>query len=543
MDQVEILRTFIQKVQAMNSKDQNGEDNFACDFMRLRRLSTKYRTEKIYPTITGEKEENVKKNRYKDILPFDHNFIVDLDVIVDIGLFLDLIVDLALFCDIIVDLDFIVDLALFLDLIVDFDVIVDIGLFLDLIADLGLVLDLIVDLGLFCELIVDLGLDLDFIVDLALFCDIIVDLGLFCNLIVDLDVNFDLGFFLDFIVDLALFLDLIVDFGEEAKTSEEETSADGLASPMAPTQVMTLLGIVASFLSCSKASSNVPYSGTLNRIYGGTDSKQGEWPWQVSVQNNDSHICGGSLISDQWVLSAAHCFEGNADPAFFKVMLGMYQMFTATSNEIVSTVDRIISHPEFVKIGSKGDIALMRLTSPVNFTQFIQTIRLPDEWSNFPCGCYCWTTGWGATENGSSPTNGILQKVSVPLMNYKICDQMYHISSPENASTVIVHDYEVCAGYVDGKKDACQGDYGGPLVCNISGVWYQAGIVSWGEGCAAAFRPGVYSLVQIYQRWIQQYIPNLVFTRVTNASTSREGCYNFASDQGNLNIKGCVRLS
>ncbi|KAM9312895.1 tyrosine-protein phosphatase non-receptor type 12 [Gastrophryne carolinensis] len=73
MDQVAILRTFIQKVQAMNARDHNGDDNFACDFMRLRRLSTKYRTEKIFPTITGEKEENVKKNRYKDILPFDHS--------------------------------------------------------------------------------------------------------------------------------------------------------------------------------------------------------------------------------------------------------------------------------------------------------------------------------------------------------------------------------------------------------------------------------------------------------------------------------------
>lgn len=73
MDQAEILRDFIHRVRAMDSKDHNGEDNFACDFMRLRRLSTKYRTEKIYPTSTGEKEENVKKNRYKDILPFDHS--------------------------------------------------------------------------------------------------------------------------------------------------------------------------------------------------------------------------------------------------------------------------------------------------------------------------------------------------------------------------------------------------------------------------------------------------------------------------------------
>ncbi|XP_015270553.1 PREDICTED: tyrosine-protein phosphatase non-receptor type 12 isoform X2 [Gekko japonicus] len=73
MEQEGILRKFIQRVQAMKSTDQNGEDNFATDFMRLRRLSTKYRTEKIYPTVTGEKEENVKKNRYKDILPFDHS--------------------------------------------------------------------------------------------------------------------------------------------------------------------------------------------------------------------------------------------------------------------------------------------------------------------------------------------------------------------------------------------------------------------------------------------------------------------------------------
>ncbi|KAM6201585.1 tyrosine-protein phosphatase non-receptor type 12 [Rhynchocyon petersi] len=73
MEQVEILKKFIQRVQAMKSPDHNGEDNFARDFMRLRRLSTKYRTEKIYPTVTGEKEENVKKNRYKDILPFDHS--------------------------------------------------------------------------------------------------------------------------------------------------------------------------------------------------------------------------------------------------------------------------------------------------------------------------------------------------------------------------------------------------------------------------------------------------------------------------------------
>ncbi|XP_071978921.1 serine protease 27-like [Engystomops pustulosus] len=295
---------------------------------------------------------------------------------------------------------------------------------------------------------------------------------------------------------------------------------------MAGSRGITLLGAVACvLLARSTAASN-----DLNRIYGGTNSKEGEWPWQVSVQGNGSHFCGGSVISNQWVLSAAHCFDGNTDPTFIRVVLGMYQLDNPTSYEISSTVEQIILHPDFVKIGDKGDIALMKLSSPVNYNQYIQAIRLPDEASSFPCGYFCWTTGWGATENGSSPTNGILQKVSVPLMNYKTCDQMYHVSSAENASTVLVHDYEICAGYVDGKKDSCPGDSGGPLACNIQGAWYQAGVVSWGEGCGTPLRPGVYSLLPVYQRWIQQYVPNLEFAKIPNVPTTREGCLNFISD-------------
>ncbi|XP_075687741.1 serine protease 27-like, partial [Rhinoderma darwinii] len=282
-------------------------------------------------------------------------------------------------------------------------------------------------------------------------------------------------------------------------------------------------------VSGSEATTNDISPSDFNRIYGGTDSEEGEWPWQVSVQNNDSHICGGSLISNQWVMSAAHCFEGNTDPTFIKVILGMHQLDHPTAHEIAATVDQIIPHPEFIKIGSKGDIALMKLSSPVNYTQYIQTLRLPDESSVFPCGLSCWTTGWGATENGSSPANGILQKVSVPLINHETCDQLYHVSSAENTSSVLVHDYEICAGFIDGKKDSCPGDSGGPLACRVQGAWYQAGVVSWGEGCGAPFRPGVYSLVPMYQRWIQQYVPNLEFTKLTNIPTSKEGCLNFIS--------------
>ncbi|XP_056392700.1 transmembrane protease serine 9-like [Hyla sarda] len=278
----------------------------------------------------------------------------------------------------------------------------------------------------------------------------------------------------------------------------------------------------------SKVDSTDPNNS--NRIYGGTDAQEGEWPWQVSLQADGSHFCGGSLISSQWVLSAAHCFEGNLDPASYKVKLGLYNLNSPTSYEITANVEQIIPHPDFVKIRDKGDMALIKLSSPVSLNQYIQTIRLPDESSIFSCGYYCWVTGWGATENASSPSNGILQKVSVPLINYKTCDQLYHVDSPYNASTVVIHDYEICAGFVDGKKDSCQGDSGGPLVCNIQNVWYQAGVVSWGEDCGVPFRPGVYSRVAIYQNWIKQYVPDVVFSTVPTVPSTRAGCFNYVSD-------------
>lgn len=92
----------------------------------------------------------------------------------------------------------------------------------------------------------------------------------------------------------------------------------------------------------------------------------------------------------------------------------------------------------------------------------------------------------------------------MPLLDSNACELMYHLGEPSLAGQRLIQDDMICAGSVQGKKDSCQGDSGGPLVCPINDTWVQAGIVSWGFGCARPFRPGVYTQVLSYTDWIQR---------------------------------------
>ncbi|PIO30182.1 hypothetical protein AB205_0139380, partial [Aquarana catesbeiana] len=140
-----------------------------------------------------------------------------------------------------------------------------------------------------------------------------------------------------------------------------------------------------------------------SRIVGGTDSLDGEWPWQVALMDNEAgaeYICGGSLISPEWVMTAAHCIHHPIQLSNYKVYLGMHQLDVISSHTVVTNVSNIIVNSNFANEGGPGDIALLQLATPVTYSQYIMPICLPSSTTTFPCGTECWVTGWGTRSSG-----------------------------------------------------------------------------------------------------------------------------------------------
>ncbi|XP_043089726.1 transmembrane protease serine 11C-like [Puntigrus tetrazona] len=166
-------------------------------------------------------------------------------------------------------------------------------------------------------------------------------------------------------------------------------------------------------------------------------------------------------------------------------------------HEIFRNVSKIIIHPKYNPINLDNDIALVQLSSSVNFTDYIRPVCLAAAGSTFAANTDSWVTGWGKLNFGDTTIPNLLQEVKIAVVSNSDCKSAYGS---------LITDNMLCAGPTKGGKGFCQGDGGGPLLIKSS-QWIQSGIVSFGGGgCAVPKFPGVYSRVSQYQSWISSQI-------------------------------------
>ena len=235
-------------------------------------------------------------------------------------------------------------------------------------------------------------------------------------------------------------------------------------------------------------------------IVGGTEAVPGAWPWQAALVFSSAssdyygQYCGGTLIDPNWVLTAAHCADGDIINRV-QVVLGKHELSAQDGEHI--TITEVIIHPEYNGNIGSADLALLRLSQPS--TRTVLPLDLAADGNVETRALQAIAIGWGQYEQGYADA---LRQVALPFFSHARCKQIY-TGFTDGAS--LVSDGMVCAGYENGGKNVCFGDSGGPLMIATSAApgWKQAGIVSWGPyTCGSAEYPNVYTRVSAYQPWI-----------------------------------------
>ncbi|TLQ46601.1 S1 family peptidase [Streptomyces marianii] len=210
-------------------------------------------------------------------------------------------------------------------------------------------------------------------------------------------------------------------------------------------------------------------------VVGGTRAAQGEFPFMVRL----SMGCGGSLLTQQIVLTAAHCVGSSGNNTSITATAGVVDLRSSSAIKVRST--KVLRAPGYN--GNGKDWALIKLAQPIN----LPTLNIAES-AAYDNGTFT-VAGWGAAREGG-PQQRYLLKAQVPFVSDASCRQSY---------PSLIADEEICAGFTQGGIDTCQGDSGGPMFRrDNAGAWIQVGIVSWGQGCARPDYPGVYTEVSTF---------------------------------------------
>lgn len=233
---------------------------------------------------------------------------------------------------------------------------------------------------------------------------------------------------------------------------------------------------------------------TKNRIVGGEETQVNQYPWMVVLLYSGRFYCGGTLINNQYVLTAAHCVSGFNKDRITVRLLEHDRSSTDGPPTITFKVIRIVKHACYSSSSYNNDIALLQLNEAVKFDNVLRPVCLPTPGRSFT-GLDGIVTGWGATsEHGD--VSDTLMEVTVPIQSNDDCKKSGYGESR-------ITENMLCAGFKEGKKDSCQGDSGGPIHIKNDTIYQIVGVVSWGEGCAKPNFPGVYSRVNRYGTWIR----------------------------------------
>ncbi|XP_067650655.1 chymotrypsin-like serine proteinase [Haliotis asinina] len=231
------------------------------------------------------------------------------------------------------------------------------------------------------------------------------------------------------------------------------------------------------------------------RISGGTPLAPGELPYLASVQLHSSnawyHLCGGALISDTRVLTAAHCISGIA--SHYRVVLGEHSLNLVDGTEQYILVKSYIIYPDYNgnAIGFPNDIAVIHLSQNADTNStVISTIPLANHGDDFT-GVDCTISGWGSSA-GSEELNDTPSKATFPAISNAACVSLW-----ANVPNTLIYPSHVCMMGKSGQA-GCHYDNGGPMVCN--GV--LVGVFSWGESSCDGKLPTVMTSVPFFHRWI-----------------------------------------